>query len=183
MFYDREHARNPWGARQLCECVGAFVCDSRLIFTSFCRYEEVEVRKKLEERERQEEKKRREEITEKESGGQTSPKASSISKDSKKVKCQIFNAFLTLGYHEWLSKGQTYCREQVWSFDTGLWYNIYHIIFPLKAKALKMNLIESFKMLYMYRFYLNLLDPWSCVLDPWSPKWNSLITPSPSREL
>ncbi|XP_069029652.1 ubiquitin carboxyl-terminal hydrolase 8 [Embiotoca jacksoni] len=49
------------------------------------RYEEVEVRKKLEEKERQEEKKRREEITEKESRG--SPKASSANrKDSKKVK-------------------------------------------------------------------------------------------------
>uniref|UniRef100_A0A4W6CEN2 Ubiquitin carboxyl-terminal hydrolase 8 n=1 Tax=Lates calcarifer TaxID=8187 RepID=A0A4W6CEN2_LATCA len=46
------------------------------------RYEEVEVRKKLEEKERQEEKKRREEITEK-----ASPKASSANKkDSKKVK-------------------------------------------------------------------------------------------------
>uniref|UniRef100_A0A4W6CGX5 Ubiquitin carboxyl-terminal hydrolase 8 n=1 Tax=Lates calcarifer TaxID=8187 RepID=A0A4W6CGX5_LATCA len=45
------------------------------------RYEEVEVRKKLEEKERQEEKKRREEITEK-----ASPKASSANKkDSKKV--------------------------------------------------------------------------------------------------
>nr|XP_046248230.1 ubiquitin carboxyl-terminal hydrolase 8 [Scatophagus argus] len=50
------------------------------------RYEEVEVRKKLEEKERQEEKKRREEITEKGSG-QGSPKASSANKkDSKKVK-------------------------------------------------------------------------------------------------
>ncbi|XP_023264540.1 ubiquitin carboxyl-terminal hydrolase 8 [Seriola lalandi dorsalis] len=50
------------------------------------RYEEVEVRKKLEEKERQEEKKRREEITEK-AGGRASPKASSANnKDSKKVK-------------------------------------------------------------------------------------------------
>ncbi|KAM7015902.1 ubiquitin carboxyl-terminal hydrolase 8 [Tautogolabrus adspersus] len=50
------------------------------------RYEEVEVRKKLEEKERQEEKKRREEITEKD-GGQGSPKSSAaIKKDSKKVK-------------------------------------------------------------------------------------------------
>uniref|UniRef100_A0A7N6AHV3 Ubiquitin carboxyl-terminal hydrolase 8 n=1 Tax=Anabas testudineus TaxID=64144 RepID=A0A7N6AHV3_ANATE len=54
------------------------------------RYEEVEVRKKLEERERQEEKKRREEITEKD-GGRASPKASSVSEDNKKVKCQIIN--------------------------------------------------------------------------------------------
>ncbi|KAM7405891.1 hypothetical protein PAMP_000308 [Pampus punctatissimus] len=50
------------------------------------RYEEVEVRKKLEEKERQEEKKRREEITEKE-GGRSSPKTSSANKkDNKKVK-------------------------------------------------------------------------------------------------
>ncbi|XP_022604886.1 ubiquitin carboxyl-terminal hydrolase 8 [Seriola dumerili] len=50
------------------------------------RYEEVEVRKKLEEKERQEEKKRREEITEKDAG-RASPKASSANKkDSKKVK-------------------------------------------------------------------------------------------------
>ncbi|XP_044209553.1 ubiquitin carboxyl-terminal hydrolase 8 isoform X2 [Thunnus albacares] len=50
------------------------------------RYEEVEVRKKLEEKERQEEKKRREEITEKD-GGRGSPKVSSANKkDSKKVK-------------------------------------------------------------------------------------------------
>lgn len=49
------------------------------------RYEEVEVRKKLEEMERQEEKKRREQITEKD-GGRSSPKVSSVSKkDSKKV--------------------------------------------------------------------------------------------------
>ncbi|XP_062280511.1 ubiquitin carboxyl-terminal hydrolase 8 isoform X1 [Scomber scombrus] len=50
------------------------------------RYEEVEVRKKLEEKERQEEKKRREEMSEKD-GGRGSPKASSANKkDSKKVK-------------------------------------------------------------------------------------------------
>uniref|UniRef100_A0A3B4ZR39 Ubiquitin carboxyl-terminal hydrolase 8 n=1 Tax=Stegastes partitus TaxID=144197 RepID=A0A3B4ZR39_9TELE len=50
------------------------------------RYEEVEVRKKLEEKERQEEKKRREEMTEKDSG-RSSPKASSANKkDSKKVE-------------------------------------------------------------------------------------------------
>ncbi|CAJ1049426.1 ubiquitin carboxyl-terminal hydrolase 8 [Xyrichtys novacula] len=50
------------------------------------RYEEVEVRKKLEEKERQEEKKRREEITEKD-GGRGSPKSSPANKkDSKKVK-------------------------------------------------------------------------------------------------
>lgn len=48
------------------------------------RYEEVEVRKKLEEKERQEEKKRKEEITEKESG-RSSPKSTS-NKDNKKVK-------------------------------------------------------------------------------------------------
>ncbi|KAM9366521.1 ubiquitin carboxyl-terminal hydrolase 8 [Symphorus nematophorus] len=48
------------------------------------RYEEVEVRKKLEEKERQEEKKRREEITEKDAG-RGSPKAAN-KKDSKKVK-------------------------------------------------------------------------------------------------
>uniref|UniRef100_A0A8D3CSG9 Ubiquitin carboxyl-terminal hydrolase 8 n=1 Tax=Scophthalmus maximus TaxID=52904 RepID=A0A8D3CSG9_SCOMX len=51
------------------------------------RYEEVEVRKKLEEKDRQEEKKRREEITEKD-GGRVSPKVSSTTnmKDSKKVE-------------------------------------------------------------------------------------------------
>ncbi|XP_067105290.1 ubiquitin carboxyl-terminal hydrolase 8 [Osmerus mordax] len=47
------------------------------------RYEEVEVRKKLEEDERQEEKKRREERTKKD-GGQASPK--DMKKDNKKVK-------------------------------------------------------------------------------------------------
>uniref|UniRef100_A0A3B3WTX6 Ubiquitin carboxyl-terminal hydrolase 8 n=1 Tax=Poecilia mexicana TaxID=48701 RepID=A0A3B3WTX6_9TELE len=48
------------------------------------RYEEVEVRKKLEEKERLEEKKKREEVTEKD--GRNSPKASTINKkDSKKV--------------------------------------------------------------------------------------------------
>ncbi|KAE8297498.1 Ubiquitin carboxyl-terminal hydrolase 8 [Larimichthys crocea] len=52
------------------------------------RYEEVEVRKKLEEKERQEEKKRKEEITEKDAG-RGSPKTSSANKkDSKKVKEQ-----------------------------------------------------------------------------------------------
>lgn len=56
-----------------------------IICISLHRYEEVEVRKKLEEKERQEEKKRREEIKEKD-GGRASPKASSISKDGKKVK-------------------------------------------------------------------------------------------------
>eukprot|EP00066_Takifugu_rubripes_P019056 XP_011608322.1 PREDICTED: ubiquitin carboxyl-terminal hydrolase 8 [Takifugu rubripes] len=49
------------------------------------RYEEVEVRKKLEEKERQEEKQKKEEITEKDSG-QSSPKASAANKDSKKIK-------------------------------------------------------------------------------------------------
>ncbi|XP_034077166.1 ubiquitin carboxyl-terminal hydrolase 8 isoform X1 [Gymnodraco acuticeps] len=50
------------------------------------RYEEVEVRKKLEEKERQEEKKRREEMKEKDSG-RGSPKVSSANKkDSKKIK-------------------------------------------------------------------------------------------------
>lgn len=54
-------------------------------FPIFNRYEEVEVRKKLEEKERQEEKKRKEEITEKDSG-QISPKASAANKkDNKKV--------------------------------------------------------------------------------------------------
>lgn len=48
------------------------------------RYEEVEVRKKLEEKERQEEKKRREEIKEKD-GDRGSPKSAN-KKDSKKVK-------------------------------------------------------------------------------------------------
>lgn len=58
-----------------------FFSFTHLIFTFLNRYEEVEVRKKLEEKERQEEKKRREEITEK-----ASPKASSANKkDSKKV--------------------------------------------------------------------------------------------------
>lgn len=53
-------------------------------FANF-RYEEVEVRKKLEEKERQEEKKRKEEITEKDAG-RGSPKTSSANKkDSKKV--------------------------------------------------------------------------------------------------
>ncbi|TNN68392.1 Ubiquitin carboxyl-terminal hydrolase 8 [Liparis tanakae] len=50
------------------------------------RYEEVEVRNKLEEKEKQEEKKKKEEITEKD-GGRSSPKVSSANnKDSKKVK-------------------------------------------------------------------------------------------------
>lgn len=49
------------------------------------RYEEVEVRKKLEEDERQEEKKRREERTKKD-GGQASPKGlTDMKKDYKKV--------------------------------------------------------------------------------------------------
>ncbi|XP_068607231.1 ubiquitin carboxyl-terminal hydrolase 8 [Brachionichthys hirsutus] len=49
------------------------------------RYEEVEVRKKLEEQERQDEKKKREDTTEKD--GQSSPNSSAASKkDSKKVK-------------------------------------------------------------------------------------------------
>lgn len=62
------------------ECLFFFV-----IFLHLNRYEEVEVRKKLEEKERQEEKKRKEEITEKDSG-QSSPKASAANKkDSKKV--------------------------------------------------------------------------------------------------
>uniref|UniRef100_A0AAX7V0I3 Ubiquitin carboxyl-terminal hydrolase 8 n=1 Tax=Astatotilapia calliptera TaxID=8154 RepID=A0AAX7V0I3_ASTCA len=52
------------------------------------RYEEVEVRKKLEEKERQEEKKRREEMTEKD-GDRGSPKTSFTNrKDSKKVKAE-----------------------------------------------------------------------------------------------
>ncbi|XP_031584712.1 ubiquitin carboxyl-terminal hydrolase 8 [Oreochromis aureus] len=52
------------------------------------RYEEVEVRKKLEEKERQEEKKRREEMTEKD-GERGSPKTSFANrKDSKKVKAE-----------------------------------------------------------------------------------------------
>lgn len=56
-----------------------------LFFPISNRYEEVEVRKKLEEKERQEEKKRKEEITEKDSG-QSSPKASAVNKkDNKKV--------------------------------------------------------------------------------------------------
>ncbi|XP_067352066.1 ubiquitin carboxyl-terminal hydrolase 8 isoform X2 [Channa argus] len=51
------------------------------------RYEEVEVRKKLEEKERQEEQKRKEEITEKgKDGGRASPKASSTNKDIIKAK-------------------------------------------------------------------------------------------------
>uniref|UniRef100_A0A1A8NXE2 Ubiquitin carboxyl-terminal hydrolase 8 n=1 Tax=Nothobranchius pienaari TaxID=704102 RepID=A0A1A8NXE2_9TELE len=50
------------------------------------RYEEVEVRKKLEEKEKLEEKKKREQVTEKD-GGRESPKPSSINKkDCKKVK-------------------------------------------------------------------------------------------------
>lgn len=49
------------------------------------RYEECEVRKKLEEKDRQEEKKKKEEIVEKD--GQGSPKASPANKkDSKKVE-------------------------------------------------------------------------------------------------
>lgn len=59
---------------------------ARQIFFCTCltRYEEVEVRKRLEEKERQEEKKRREEITEK---GQDSTKSLAANKkDSKKVK-------------------------------------------------------------------------------------------------
>lgn len=59
---------------------------AQLICTFLNRYEEVEVRKKLEEKERQEEKKRREEIKEKDAG-RVSPKASSANKkDSKKVE-------------------------------------------------------------------------------------------------
>uniref|UniRef100_A0A665V625 Ubiquitin carboxyl-terminal hydrolase 8 n=1 Tax=Echeneis naucrates TaxID=173247 RepID=A0A665V625_ECHNA len=50
------------------------------------RYEEVEVRKKLEEKERQEEKKRREEITEKDNGRSTQKTLSANKKDSKKIK-------------------------------------------------------------------------------------------------
>uniref|UniRef100_A0A671XVV9 Ubiquitin carboxyl-terminal hydrolase 8 n=1 Tax=Sparus aurata TaxID=8175 RepID=A0A671XVV9_SPAAU len=56
------------------------------------RYEEVEVRKKLEEKERQEEKKRKEEITEKDAG-RGSPKANK--KDSKKVKMSQ-NTFIVM---------------------------------------------------------------------------------------
>ncbi|XP_034415778.1 ubiquitin carboxyl-terminal hydrolase 8 [Cyclopterus lumpus] len=53
------------------------------------RYEEVEVRKRLEEKEIQEEKKRKEEITEKD-GSRSSPKVSSANKkDSKKVKGEL----------------------------------------------------------------------------------------------
>uniref|UniRef100_A0A674N3I9 Ubiquitin carboxyl-terminal hydrolase 8 n=1 Tax=Takifugu rubripes TaxID=31033 RepID=A0A674N3I9_TAKRU len=58
------------------------------------RYEEVEVRKKLEEKERQEEKQKKEEITEKDSG-QSSPKASAANKDSKKVKKYRYMYFYT----------------------------------------------------------------------------------------
>ncbi|XP_061526827.1 ubiquitin carboxyl-terminal hydrolase 8 [Phycodurus eques] len=52
------------------------------------RYEEVEVRKKLEEKDRQEERKKREEITEKDDS-RSSPKSSSASKDSNKVKGEL----------------------------------------------------------------------------------------------
>uniref|UniRef100_A0A8C2WKW3 Ubiquitin carboxyl-terminal hydrolase 8 n=1 Tax=Cyclopterus lumpus TaxID=8103 RepID=A0A8C2WKW3_CYCLU len=56
------------------------------------RYEEVEVRKRLEEKEIQEEKKRKEEITEKD-GSRSSPKVSSANKkDSKKVDTELKNA-------------------------------------------------------------------------------------------
>lgn len=56
-----------------------------LFFSILNRYEEVEVRKKLEEKEKQEEKKRKEEITEKDNG-QSSPKPSEANaKDGKKV--------------------------------------------------------------------------------------------------
>eukprot|EP00064_Thunnus_orientalis_P015757 superscaffoldBa00002986_g15816 len=70
------------------------------------RYEEVEVRKKLEEKERQEEKKRREEITEKD-GGRGSPKVSSANKkDSKKWdSITILRSepmVLEGGYENWL---------------------------------------------------------------------------------
>lgn len=58
-----------------------------LTFFSLFRYEEVEVRKKLEEKERQEEKKRNEEITEKESR-RSSPKTAN-KKDVKKVDQSI----------------------------------------------------------------------------------------------
>uniref|UniRef100_A0A3Q4NB75 Ubiquitin carboxyl-terminal hydrolase n=1 Tax=Neolamprologus brichardi TaxID=32507 RepID=A0A3Q4NB75_NEOBR len=61
------------------------------------RYEEVEVRKKLEEKERQEEKKRREEMTEKD-GDRGSPKTSFANrKDSKKVKEFCLTAALPAG--------------------------------------------------------------------------------------
>lgn len=58
------------------------------------RYEEVEVRKKLEEKDRQEEKKKEEEIAEKDGHG--SPKASPANKkDSKKVEMsnEIYSVF------------------------------------------------------------------------------------------
>lgn len=63
-------------------------CDISPLFFLFCylyilnRYEEVEVRKKLEEKEKQDEKKRKEDVSMKDG----SPKASAASrKDSKKV--------------------------------------------------------------------------------------------------
>uniref|UniRef100_A0AAQ5Y3T5 Ubiquitin carboxyl-terminal hydrolase n=1 Tax=Amphiprion ocellaris TaxID=80972 RepID=A0AAQ5Y3T5_AMPOC len=68
------------------------------------RYEEVEVRKKLEEKERQEEKKRKEEMTEKD-GGRGSPKASSANKkDSKKVG-MLINEYTPKLFH--MMKDQT----------------------------------------------------------------------------
>uniref|UniRef100_A0A674MDQ3 Ubiquitin carboxyl-terminal hydrolase n=1 Tax=Takifugu rubripes TaxID=31033 RepID=A0A674MDQ3_TAKRU len=67
------------------------------------RYEEVEVRKKLEEKERQEEKQKKEEITEKDSG-QSSPKASAANKDSKKVKKYRYMYFYTYQIYFILSK-------------------------------------------------------------------------------
>lgn len=63
------------------------------------RYEEVEVRKKLEEKERQEEKKRKEEIKEKDAGP-SSPKTSAANnKDTKKVeKYEYFFTSLFLSH-------------------------------------------------------------------------------------
>lgn len=75
---------------------GHFVCNFTLFhclprlkcweFPFLNRYEEVEVRKKLEEKERQEEKKRKEEIKEKDSGHSSPKAASAANKDSKKVE-------------------------------------------------------------------------------------------------
>lgn len=70
------------------------------------RYEEVEVRKKLEEKEKQDEKKRKEEISEKDD----SPKASASSrKDSKKVAmfknlCALRTLHSVLEYSRHVSK-------------------------------------------------------------------------------
>lgn len=90
------------------------------------RYEEVEVRKKLEEKERQEEKKRREEITERD-GERGSPKASSINKKDGKKVVNLLSCYLHF---------QTYSHEADTSFQSEIqqYSNIYHTFVCLLGK-------------------------------------------------